>query len=453
MKTRNNGASVLSRNQSRRGAALVIVMGISLCLVTIALFFCDSMLVEYRASDYGMEGEQAQQAISGAARYIKYVLDNSETPGYLPGEDTFEYEEVMIEDAAFWLIGRDYEESFPDEDPVFGLISESGKLNINTANSEMLESLPGITSEMAAAIIDWRDPDSETTTGGAESDYYLLLDEGYNAKNGPFESIEELRLVRDCNMEILFGEDVNVNGVLDPYENDGDENYPPDNADGVLDCGLAEYLTVFSREPNKRDDGSERINIQTQRDELNRFLEETFGGERSQQMMSALGDNPQNMKSVLEFYIRARLTPEEFLRIHDALTVAEGEYIEGLVNINTASEQVLICVPGIDDESARLIVSSRQDKTSEERQSLAWIAGVLEASSCIEAGPHLTTRTYQFRLDVAALGRNGHGYRRDLMIMDTSEDNANVIYRKNLQRQGWALGKKVREEFPESGDE
>ncbi len=31
-----------------------------------------------------------------------------------------------------------------------------------------------MTAELAASIIDWRDEDSDVTTGGAESEYYLL---------------------------------------------------------------------------------------------------------------------------------------------------------------------------------------------------------------------------------------------------------------------------------------
>ena len=40
-----------------------------------------------------------------------------------------------------------------------------------------------MTSELAASIIDWRDEDSEISTGGAEDEYYLLLSEPYNCKN------------------------------------------------------------------------------------------------------------------------------------------------------------------------------------------------------------------------------------------------------------------------------
>ena len=49
------------------------------------------------------------------------------------------------------------------------LIDEAGKLNLNDTNltAEMLEMLPNMTAELAAAIIDWRDTNTVAGTGGA----------------------------------------------------------------------------------------------------------------------------------------------------------------------------------------------------------------------------------------------------------------------------------------------
>lgn len=46
-------------------------------------------------------------------------------------------------------------------------------------------------------------------------------------------------------MEILLGEDLNRNGVLDPGEID-------ENRNGIADPGILEYLTVASRESEWR---------------------------------------------------------------------------------------------------------------------------------------------------------------------------------------------------------
>ena len=43
---------------------------------------------------------------------------------------------------------------------------------------------------------------------------------------------EELALVNGATYEVLYGEDANMNGVLDPNEDDGEESAPTDNSDG-----------------------------------------------------------------------------------------------------------------------------------------------------------------------------------------------------------------------------
>ena len=59
--------------------------------------------------------------------------------------------------------------------------------------------------------------------------------------------------------------------------------------------------------------------------------------------------------------------------------------------------------------------------------------------------------------DVAAVGRNGRGYRRTRFVIDTNPDSdpnkgnaplePRIIYRRNLAPLGWALGPEVREQL------
>src|SRR5690606_37035843 len=176
------------------------------------------------------------------------------------------------------------------------------------ATAEMLERLPlpGMTPEIAAAIVDWRDEDSEVEPGGAESETYSLKNPPYECKNGPFETVEELRLVHGVTWELLYGEDVNRNGVLDANENDGDRSYPPDNGDGVLQFGLLEYVTVYSRIPNTGESGQPRINVSNLEDtqtrqRLTTLLEEKLP-DRAGEILEALGAGSVNRP--LQFFVR-----------------------------------------------------------------------------------------------------------------------------------------------------
>ena len=87
-----------------RGSVLVIVLWIAFGLVSMALYFGQSMLFEFRASEQNAAGVQAEQAIEGAARYLSYALTNAASLGHLPDTNYFGYEAVPVGEAAFWSL-------------------------------------------------------------------------------------------------------------------------------------------------------------------------------------------------------------------------------------------------------------------------------------------------------------------------------------------------------------
>lgn len=426
------------------GSVLIIVLWVSFGLVSLALYFGHSMFFEFRAADNNVAGIEAEQTIEGVVRYVGYWLTNEVDIGTMPEAQLLEWEEVPLGDSLFWLIGRADQDNLIDT-PYFGLIDEASKLNLNTATREMLELLPGMTVEFAAAIVDWRDEDSDLTENGAESETYQRLYPAYTCKNAPFESLDELRLVFGADPYILYGEDANRNGILDPNENDGDLSPPLDNLDGRLELGIMEYVTVFSREPNTQSDGSARINVTDDaQSELPELLTELFGESRSQEIQFQMQGAAATAGSLLEFYVRSQITADEFAQLEGSLSVTNSETLHGLINVNYASAAVLTCVPGIGADKAQEVVGARRSQGTG-LTSMAWVTDVLDEASIVEAGPYLTSRSYQFTADIAAVGHYNRGYRRTAFVLDTSEGEPKVIYRRNLNRLGWALGPIVRE--------
>jgi hypothetical protein len=153
----------------------------------------------------------------------------------------------------------------------YGLTDESGKLNLNslalwqqnsalnindTTARNFLLNLPYMTNDLADAILDFIDPDDTARQYGVESDYYSTLSPPYRAANGPLQSLDDLLLVKGVTPALLYGEDLNRNGVMDPGEDV--------NGDGYFDRGWSAYFTVYSAERNIQQDGSSRININQQ---------------------------------------------------------------------------------------------------------------------------------------------------------------------------------------------
>ena len=140
----------------------------------------------------------------------------------------------------------------------------------------MLMALPGMTEDVADAILDWLDADDEPRPLGAEfEDYYLNLQPAYKPANGPIDSIEQLLLVRGVTPQLLFGYDENRNGVLDAAESVRmNQGMPAGMSPGSLPAmssdpnaapppplGWAPYLTLQSLEKNVAADGTARVNI------------------------------------------------------------------------------------------------------------------------------------------------------------------------------------------------
>ena len=90
----------------------------------------------------------------------------------------------------------------------------AGRVNINTADSATLRRLLRSDS-MAAALMDWRDPDDSARAVGAEAAWYRAADRVV-PRNGPLASTEELGLVRwfDDTVLATILPQITVNGSV-----------------------------------------------------------------------------------------------------------------------------------------------------------------------------------------------------------------------------------------------
>jgi type II secretory pathway component PulK len=456
-----------AKSQDGQGSVLIIVLWIALGLVTLALYFAQSTNFELRASDNRVSAQAADQAIEGAVRYVNYILTTQQaygSNGYVPDINSYVREAVPVGDAHFWLIGRDTNTPVGPGTLSFGLVDEASKLNVNTAPSNSIVWLPRMTVDLTQAILDWRD----TNANGPTVLYYAMQQPSYQCKSDPFETVDELRMVYGATMDILVGEDINHNGILDPNETDENQN-------NMLDPGILEYFTVYSREPNTNNDGSAKVLINpanvNANGPLDALLRRNLGAARATQILARFrppvavggggrgGTNvvttspPVPFASPLQFYARTGMTSTEFAQICTNLTTvtAGRPYIEGRVNVNTASAAVLTCLLNGDNAAAQQLVNYRQNNPNS-LGSIAWVIDALGQNyptdlQMLESWDCLTTQSYQFTADIAALGPHGRGYRRVKFVFDTSNGAPQIVYRQDLTQLGWALGKTARQKW------
>jgi type II secretory pathway component PulK len=437
------------RFPSQHGSVLIIVLWVCLGLVSIALYFANSMTYELRASDNRVSGLVSDQAIEGAARYVGYVLQNFATNGAVPATSQFVCEAVPIGDAKFWLIGRDATGQNTTE-PAFGLIDEGSKLNLNTANTNTLSYLPNMTTDFAQAIMDWRG-----TNGVVSLDYATL---GYLPKNAPFETVDELRLVYGADISLLAGDDINRNGVLDANEKDS-------TGTGQLNSGLFEYTTVWTREPNFHSDGSSLTNVNTASEQKIQALLQADGVTSATAMGTSIHRNihpanggVNNCNGILDLALRCRnlgMSVADFAKIYNDVTTSTNTYFRGRINVNTARADVLTALfmgLNVDEQTASGAAQSLityRDQNAGNLNSIGWMIDALGNNSpvitALQRGDYVTTRSFQFTADIAAVGPFGRGYRRVKFIFDTSNGSPIILYRQDLSRLGWALGEKARQ--------
>lgn len=318
----------------------------------------------------------------------------------------------------------------------FGLEDEAAKLNLNTAERQQLTALPGIDNQLAQVLLDWRDEDSETRTSGRETEYYEGLEEDpFPARNANFATLHELLLLEGYSPSVLYGEDWNNTYTLEPYEDDGEEYEPIDDGDGELDRGILEYITLYSSDAEQAGNGTDRVDVSSaSEEELMRVIPGLQQNEASAIVRHREENSFENIGDLLnveqsEDNNSKVFSRERLKQIIDFCKVGSEDSVPGRININTAPEEVLRTLPGINRNKARAIVNARV----EEEKVFNTIADLLDVgdiseSDFIEVSNLITTRTYQFTARSEAR-IEGLPYTKTIVaVIDRSADSVNYLY-------------------------
>ena len=262
---------------ARWGSVLLVVVVVIAMLVLAAYNFTETMSTELEAASMYNAEVQARASADSGIEFVATILGNRKSvvaenlihnPQYFMGQVVSP--SLHARSNSRFTIIAPVEHDTKTNAIRYGLMDESAKFNLNylpnmgLSNDDLdtlLMNIPNMTVEIADALLDWMDTDDDPNPYGAESDTYQQMSPPYKAKNGPFETIDELLLIKGITPTLLYGEDANRNGLLDPNENDGDASPPLDNADGVLNHGFVAFFSVHGRETNRRSDGQLKINL------------------------------------------------------------------------------------------------------------------------------------------------------------------------------------------------
>ncbi|MGQ9729679.1 MAG: helix-hairpin-helix domain-containing protein [Candidatus Zipacnadales bacterium] len=232
---------------NQQGIVLIVTLWVLTVLAILALSFAQTMQVEARAAANEMQRTRAYYAAYAGIQRAILAIKQDQT-GY-------------VSPLSEWAYLDSKEDGFPfptDERYEVIVSDECAKIDLNSANQQLLEQLPQLTPELIDCILDWRDKDDDPRPLGAEIDYYSRLRPPRACANRPFLTLSELLLVKGMTKEAFYGSIVNrpVAVMAIGEESPEDEVLP-----------LNKLLTLYGGLNDTDALGQERLNINTASEE------------------------------------------------------------------------------------------------------------------------------------------------------------------------------------------
>lgn len=407
----------MRHRHASRGSVLIVAMIVLFALAALVLTMSRNARIDLALSANTLAEREADAIQRGAEQYVLSVLTTYRDS--LDDLTESDFAQVPVGDGYFWIIRPDYDD---ETLPSFGLLDESSKLNLNTTSIESLRLLPGMTDDLAGAIVDWRDEDDDISDNGAESGTYLGRVDGYRAKNDSFEAVEELSLIEGMTPELLHGTPDTGNAVVTEY---------------YQTHGLADFFTVFTRQPNAAVDGTARVNLNTQRTEARNTVREKISASRADEIMNLLGTQP--VDDIFDMASKTRMTYDELLLVADFLTTRPAnQQLRGMININTAPREALLTLNNLTEGDVDSLIARRSTEMLTNPESVAWVYDVLKEKS-VGLGNRITGRGRQYSADIVAVSRNGRAFKRVRIVVDTVPTTPRIVYRRDLTDRGWPM--------------
>lgn len=200
------------KNASAKGSLLILTLWIFVVLTVFALSVGYQVRQRLRFIQTLEIREKlrliADSGVHDAAAIVSRLKGRSVGLYQSPLMDPAVFQRVQVGDGFYRISYED-----PKTGKVFyGIQDENRKLSLNSLKSPrelklLIREVAGTgdqeASDLAAAILDWKDPDDVLNAGGAESRYYRTLRVPYQAKNARYDDLAELRFVKGMRDGLL----------------------------------------------------------------------------------------------------------------------------------------------------------------------------------------------------------------------------------------------------------
>lgn len=274
--------------------------------------------------------------------------------------------------------------------PESDVIPEASKLNVNVAPEDALARLVGPAAERVVAA----------------------------RQAGPLAAVESIDLEARPSAAAPDGDSLAGSGagIKEPRASLAAASVGEPAAEGESSGDPRRVLTALSCDPDVQSGlgpggeehaGRRRINLaRGWSKELGEQIAARFGADGAQaveRVMSA-GTKFASASDIVSVLRQLGVPAQEWGVLLDAYSATAGPYVPGRIDINSASAEVISCVPGITAENARAIVGARSRVTEANRAMITWplSEGILSVEQFQGAIDHITTRSLQWRVRIEA---------------------------------------------------
>jgi hypothetical protein len=516
----SRGQTIKRSTASRRGLVLILVLIVVAMLSLGAYSFTSLMLAHHDAAVITGRQAQARSLVDSGVTATQLFLaqgeaERIESGGIFDNTKVFSAVRVLENDdpkerGSFSVLSPGIDADGLLTGMRNGLEDESTRLNLNVllildkqlpgSGRTLLMALPGMTEDVADAILDWLDADDEQRELGAEVDYYSGLSPAYGAKNGPVATVEELLLVRGVTPQLLFGADSNRNCKLDDHEllEDTGDSLVATDPDAFR--GWSAYLTLHSVEWNINPEGSPKVYLNT--GDLAKLVEDldaagfpqewttfivayrqagpaaaatTIGGTGAGTAAAATPAAATSATGELNMTLPATATiggvldligtsvqytfqgspgattlaspftetnmSSYIMQLMDYVTVNPAATIPGRININQCSAKVLNGIPGMTPDLATKIIAQRTvDSTSADpsRRYETWLLseGIVTLAEMKVLMPFINGGGNAYRCQVVGYFQGGQAASRVEVVLDATSPLPRIVMWRDLSHLG-----------------
>lgn len=241
----------------------------------------------------------------------------------------------------WFALGNQSSDLFRVGDVAFRLqvIDACSLVNLNAAPEGDLQNL-GLTVEQIDSLLDWRETGTTPRTDGAKDDYYNALPNPYNAGLRRLDTVDEVMLIKGFDSNTLL------------------QTPTASTTSGVTPRPLYAWSTVDSFSPSSNSGGQQPGNINTV--QANQLTQAGVPANVAAAIIARRGAVGGQFTTLGQALQVPGMNIQIAGTIVDNFMIGGQPRVEGKINVNTASEDVLMTVNGMTSDVAQSI-TSRQD--------------------------------------------------------------------------------------------